>query len=67
MQKMIALNVISRPIGAIAKLNTIIKICKYKRLKEGQHFISMTMKVHNALGHDMDCFIRDYAYFFHDK
>ncbi len=51
----------------MAKLNTIAKICKYKRFHKGRHFIPMAMEVHNAFGCDIDCFIRDYALLFHDR
>jgi len=64
---MVASNVISQPIGAIAKFNTIAKIHKYKRFHERHHFIPMATEVHGALGHDMDHFIKEYARLFHDK
>jgi hypothetical protein len=67
MWEMVAFTVISRPTGAIAKLNAIAKIHKYKRLKEGHHFILMAMEVHNAPGCDMDCFIRECVCLFHDR
>jgi hypothetical protein len=51
-----ASSVISQPTNAIAKFNTIVKICKYKRFHEGHHFIMMAMEVHDAPKHDMDCF-----------
>jgi hypothetical protein len=60
-----ALNVINRPTCAIVKLNTIAKIHKYKMLHEGHHF--MAMEVHDALGHDMDCFIKECAHLFNDR
>jgi hypothetical protein len=60
-------NVISRPIGAIVKLNAIVKIRKYKRFHERDHFILMTMEVHGALGHNMDRFIKEYARLFHNR
>ncbi len=41
-------NVISRPIGATAELNTITKTDKYRRLNEGHHFLSMAMEVHSS-------------------
>jgi hypothetical protein len=66
-QETVALNVINQLTNVIEKLSTIVKIHKYKRLHEGYHFILMTMEVHNALGCDVDRFIRDCAYLFHDK
>ncbi len=51
----------------MAELSTIAEICKYKGLHEGHHFIPMAMEVHSALMCDMDCFIRDCAYLFHDR
>jgi hypothetical protein len=49
-----ATNVISQPISAIVELNTIVKICKYRRLHEGHHFIMMVMEVHGTPERDMD-------------
>jgi hypothetical protein len=43
MQEMVALNVIIRPTHVAAKLNTIVKIRKYRGLHEGHHFIPMTI------------------------
>jgi hypothetical protein len=60
-------SVISRPIGAIAKFNAIIKIHKYGRLQKGHYFIPMTMKMHDAFGRDMNCFIRECAHLFHNR
>ncbi len=60
-QKTVASNVISWPVGVIVKLNTIAQIRKYRRLREGHHFISMGMEVHDALGHDMNHFIKECA------
>ncbi len=65
--EIMASSVISRPIGAIAKLNTIMKVRKYRGLHEGHHFISMGMEVHGALERDMDHFIRECACLFHDR
>jgi hypothetical protein len=64
---MVALSVINQPTGAIAELSTITKICKYRRLHVGHYLIPMAMEVHGAPKHDMDCFIRECAHFFHDK
>jgi hypothetical protein len=65
-RKKVASSVISQPTNAIAKLS-IIKICKYRGLHEGHHFILMAMKVHCAPRCDMNCFIREYAHIFHDR
>ncbi len=62
-----ASNVISRSANAIAKLNVIAKIYKYRGHHEGHHFIPMAMEVHGTLGRDMDCFIKECACFFHNK
>jgi len=59
-----AMSVISQRIGATLELNTIAKICKYKRFHEGHHFILMVMEVHGRPMCDMDCFIRECACFF---
>jgi hypothetical protein len=58
------LNAINWLIGADAKCNAIIKICKYKGLHEGHHFILMAMEVYNTFGHDMGHFIQDCAHLF---
>jgi hypothetical protein len=49
------------------ELNTIVKICKYRGLNEGHHFIPMAMEVHNTPGCDMDRFINKGAHLFHDS
>jgi hypothetical protein len=64
---MVASSVISRPIGTIVELSTIVKICKSRGLHEGHHFIPMAMEVHDTPKLDMNCFIRECAYLFHDK
>jgi hypothetical protein len=64
---MVASSVITRPTNAIAKLNAIVKIPKYRGLDEGHHFIPMAMEVHNAPGHDMDHFIKESAHLFHNR
>ncbi len=66
-QKTVASNVISRPIGAIAKLNAITKIRKCRGLHEGQHFILMAMEVHNTPKCDMDRFIKECVGLFHNR
>jgi hypothetical protein len=65
--EMVVSSVITRPTNAIVKLNAIAKIPKYKGLHEGHHFILMAMEVHNALGHDMDHFIKENAHLFHNR
>jgi len=64
---MMALNVISRPIGALVELNAIVKICNYRRLHEGHYIISMAVEVHSTLECDMDCFIKECACLFYDR
>jgi hypothetical protein len=61
--EIVVLNVISRPTCAIAELSNIAKIRKYKGLHEGHHFILMALEVGDALEHDMDCFIKEFACF----
>jgi hypothetical protein len=67
MWKTMTMNVINRPVGVTTKLNAIVKIRKYRGLHEKHHFISMAMEVHNALGRDMDHFIKECVHFFHDR
>jgi hypothetical protein len=64
---MVVANVINQPIGAVVKLNTIVKIRNYKRLHEGHHFIPMAMEVHDTRKYDMDRFIKECAHLFHNK
>jgi hypothetical protein len=66
-QETMAMNVINQLACAIAKLNAITKICKYKGIHEGHHFISMAMEVHGAPRHDMNHFNKDCVRIFHDK
>jgi hypothetical protein len=66
-QEMVASSVISWPKSVVADRNPIVKIHKYKGFHEGHHFISITMEVHGAPRCDMDCFIKECAYLFHDK
>jgi hypothetical protein len=54
----------SKLAGVIVKLNTIVKICMYKRFHEGHHYIPMAMEVHDAFGCDMDYFIKECACIF---
>jgi hypothetical protein len=44
--EIMALNVITLLAGAAMKFSAIIKICKYRGLHEGHHFIMMAMEVH---------------------
>jgi hypothetical protein len=67
MRKTMALNVITRPIGVVAKLSAIAKIRKYRGHHEGHHFILMAMEVHSALGCDMDCFNWERVRLFHNR
>ncbi len=62
-----ASRVITQPVGVAMKLSTIAKIHKYKGFHEVHHFISMAMEVHSAFGHDIYCFIREYANLFHNR
>ncbi len=64
-QEMVALNVITQPLGVAIELNTIIKICKYKRLHKGHHFIPMAVEMQGTHGCDMDRFIKGCAHLFH--
>ncbi len=65
--KIVAKSVINKPTSENVKPKTIAKIEKYKKFCEGHHFITMALEVHNAIGHDMDCFIKECACLFHDK
>ncbi len=47
-RKMVVMSVISWSTSVVLELNAIIKICKYKRIHEGHHFILMAIKVHDA-------------------
>jgi hypothetical protein len=60
-------SIVINQISVAAKFCAIAKIHKYKGLHERHHFILMAMKVHGALGHDMDRFIKEYAHLFHDR
>jgi hypothetical protein len=46
--KMVAMNVINLPTSAVSKLSAIVKICKYKKLHDGRHFIPMAIEVHGV-------------------
>jgi len=67
MWETMASNVISRLISVAMELNTIVEIHKCKGLHEGHHFILMAMKVHGALEHDMDHFIKECVSLFHNR
>jgi hypothetical protein len=60
-------NVITQLGCVVAKLNTLVKIRKYRGLYEGHHFILMALEVHDALEHDMHRFIKEFACFFHNR
>jgi hypothetical protein len=60
-------SVISRPSGAVVKLNVIAKICKYRGFYKRYHFILMAMEVHGAPRCDMDNFIRECVCLFHNR
>jgi hypothetical protein len=49
------------------KFSVTIKIYKYKGRHEKHHFILMAIKVHGIPGWNMDHFIKECAYFFHDR
>jgi hypothetical protein len=66
-QETMASSVINQLIGAIAKLNAIAKIYKYRGLHERHHFIPMAMEVHGTPRRDMDRFIKECARLFHKR
>jgi hypothetical protein len=66
-REMMVSSVISQLTSVVVELGAIIKIRKYKRLHERHHFILMAMEVHDALGCDMDYFIKECTYLFHDR
>jgi hypothetical protein len=66
-RKMMASSVISQWLSVATKLSAIVNICKYRRFHEGHHFILMAMEVHDVPKHDMDCFIKECACFFHNR
>jgi hypothetical protein len=63
----VATNVINPPRGATMEFNSIAKTGKYKRLHEGHHFIMMVMEVHDTPKRDMDHFIKECVFLFHDR
>jgi hypothetical protein len=62
-----AMSVISRLVSVAIELNIIVKIDKYRKFHEANHFITMAMELHNTPEHDMDYFIKKCARLFHDK
>ncbi len=60
-------NVITQLVGVAIKLNTIIKICKYRKFHKGHHFIPMAMEMQGTHGRDMDRFIKKCAHLFHNR
>ncbi len=50
MQETVVMSVISQLACVVVKLSAIVKICKYKELHKGHHFILMAMEVHNTHG-----------------
>jgi hypothetical protein len=63
----VVLSVTNQATSVITKFNVIVKICKYKRIHKGHHFIPMAMEVHNTSQWDMDHFIGECAHLFHDR
>jgi hypothetical protein len=55
-------SVITRLLGVVAELSAIAKVCKYRGLHEGHHFIPTAMEVHNTPMRDMYCFIMKCAH-----
>jgi len=53
--------------SATVELSAIIKIHKYKRLPENHHFIPMAIEVHDTFKHDMNSFIKECVYLFHNR
>jgi len=66
-REIMALNVISQPSSAIAKLSVIVKIHKYKGFHEGHHFVLLAMEVQGTHGCDMDRFIKECVRLFHNR
>jgi hypothetical protein len=60
-------SVISQLLDVIVKCNAIVKICKYRGLHDGHHFISMAIEVDNTFEHDMDCFIKECVCLLHER
>ncbi len=65
--EIVASNVISQPVGAIAELIAIVNIHKHRGFHKGHHFILMAMEMHGKPGHDMECFIKECVHIFHDR
>jgi len=66
-REIVALSVISRLASAVADLNVIAKIYKYRGFHEGHHFILMATEAHGAPRRDMDYIIKECAHLFHDR
>jgi hypothetical protein len=67
MWETMALSVISQPTDVVVDLSTIVKICKYRGLHEGHHFIPMAMEVHGTPWCNMDHFIRECVCLFQSR
>jgi hypothetical protein len=65
--EIMVLNVIDQLTNVVVELSAITNIRTYRRLRERHHFILMAMEVHDALGRDMDRFIKECACLFHNK
>jgi wyosine [tRNA(Phe)-imidazoG37] synthetase (radical SAM superfamily) len=50
-REMVVSSVISQPTSVVVKLTAIAKICKFKGLQEGHHFILMAMEVHKFISY----------------
>jgi hypothetical protein len=61
------MSVISQLACVMWNFSSIVKIHKYRGFHERRHFIPMAMEVHNALRHDMDHFIKECAFIFHNR
>ncbi len=45
----------------------LLKFASIKGFRRAPTFIPMAMEVHDTLGHDMDCFIKECVHLFHDR
>jgi hypothetical protein len=61
------MNVISQLASASAKLNSIGKNHKHRGFHEKDHFILMTIELCGTLKCDMNHFIKERVYIFHDR
>jgi hypothetical protein len=64
---MVASSAINWLVSAIVELNAIVKIRKYRELREKHHFIPMAMEVHGTPRCDMDRFIKECVHLFHNR